>query len=354
MYKKTKLIKKYKKYKRYSFKKTKNVKQKKVYKNKVFKILFIFSLILNNFEFDYFNNKTRQPFKKEPNLRIFIITHKDFENFRYNPVYTIVAGDKSELQKKYNLKIIYANKCKLYNLKRAYSEMFKLYYIYQLYKNGTISSKYIGVNHYSRYFNFTDNIPDMDSIFENYDVILNEPFNDSIGMQSQYCRFHFCRDYHQMINIIKDFKLDYYETALQANNLKFFHCCNLFIMKKEDFFKYCDFIYDILFEFDRRNNFKTDDDVLAFTGNSLYHSRLQGFLAERLGNIFYLKNFKRRKIFDSGLFNYTEKGTNSSFNKEDIYVVSKVLFISLIIIINIFLSLFFLIIIFLNIYHYKI
>ena len=54
-------------------------------------------------------------------------------------------------------------------------------------------------------------------------------------MQSQYCRMHFCRDYYQMINIIKDIKLDYYETALQANNLKFFDCCKLFIMKKEDF-----------------------------------------------------------------------------------------------------------------------
>ena len=66
-------------------------------------------------------------------------------------------------------------------------------------------------------------------------MILNEPYNDSIGMQSQYCRMHFCRDYYQMINIIKDIKPDYYETALQANHLKFIHCCNLFIMKKEDF-----------------------------------------------------------------------------------------------------------------------
>ena len=63
------------------------------------------------------------------------------------------------------LNIIYANEGKLYNFRKAYAEMSKLYYIYQLYKNGTISSKYIGVNHYSRYFNFTDNIPDMDSIF---------------------------------------------------------------------------------------------------------------------------------------------------------------------------------------------
>ena len=41
-------------------------------------------------------------------------------------------------------------------------------------------------------------------------------------------------------------------------------------MKKEDFFKYCEFKYDVLFEFDRRNNFKTDDDVLIFARNSFY------------------------------------------------------------------------------------
>jgi len=349
MYKQVKLKGRYK---RYFFKKTKKINRIKVYKNKIFKILFILSLILNNFEFDYLNNK--QLFKKEPTLRIFIITHKDFENFRYNPVYTIVADDKSELQKKYNLKIMYANDCKLYNLKRAYSEMSKLYYIYQLYKNGTISSKYIGLNHYRRYFNFTDNIPDMDSIFENYDVILNDPFNDSRGMQSQYCRMHFCRDYYKIIDIIKDIKPDYYETALQANNLKSIHCCNLFIMKKEDFFKYCEFMYDILFEFDRRNNFKTDNDVLVSARNSLYHSRIQAFLSERIGNIFYLKHFKRRKIFDYGLFNYTEKRKNGSYKKEGNYKASS---ISIAIIISLILSIFFsfafLFMIFFNLYHSK-
>ena len=68
-------------------------------------------------------------------------------------------------------------------------------------------------------------------------------------------------------------------------------------MKKEDFFKYCEFIYDVLFEFDRKKKFKTDD-TLIFARNILYHSRKQCFSAERLGNIFYLKHFKRRKIFD--------------------------------------------------------
>ena len=89
---------------------------------------------------------------------------KKFLLFRYNPVYSIVVDDKSLLKNKYNLDIIYADKGKLYNLKRAYSEISQLYYIYSLYKNGTITSDYIGLNHYRRYFKFKDNIPDIDEI----------------------------------------------------------------------------------------------------------------------------------------------------------------------------------------------
>ena len=33
------------------------------------------------------------------------MTHKDFENFRYNPAYTIVADNKSILKNKYKLKL---------------------------------------------------------------------------------------------------------------------------------------------------------------------------------------------------------------------------------------------------------
>ena len=71
-------------------------------------------------------------------------------------------------------------------------------------------------------------------------------------------------------------------------------------MKKEDFFKYCEFMFDILFEFDRRNNFSSDNDVLNYT-KKIYNdsnmsnrqSRLQAFLSERISNIFFNKNFKK-------------------------------------------------------------
>ena len=51
------------------------------------------------------------------------MTHKDFNNYRYNSAYTIVANDQSQLKGKYNLSIIFANKGKLYKLRRAYCEM---------------------------------------------------------------------------------------------------------------------------------------------------------------------------------------------------------------------------------------
>ncbi len=292
--------------------------------NKLFKVLIIISLLINYFNLSLAPNEIKNIFKiwrtetikkfkrnnnfsKEPEIKIFIMTHRDFKNYRVNPAYNIVADDKSQLRENYSLNLIYANKGKLYNMKRSYSEMSKLYYIYQLYKDGNYSSKYIGLNHYRRYFNFTDNIPNLDEIFKNYDIILNSPYFFEVGMKNQFCSCAICEKYDEVLKIIKDIKPKYYETAMKTINEKIFYGNNLFIMKKKDFLKYCKFIYDVLFEFDRRNNFYCDDDVLNYTTNffndtqmQLYQSRLQGFLAERLSNIFFYQNFKKIKTFDSG------------------------------------------------------
>ena len=274
----------------------------KLLKNKLLYLL-ILSLILKYI--GYIQNK-------KSTLKIFIMAHKDFESFRYNPVYSIVVDDKTFLKNKYNLNIIYADKGKLYKLKRAYSEMSQLYYIYTLYKNGNMTSDFIGLNHYRRYFNFTDNIPDIDKIFKNHDVILGAPFFMRHGMRSHFCSRHICQNYNQIIDIIKDIKPDYYDSALQTNNLKQVYFCNLFIMKKKDFFDYCEFMFNILFEFDRRNNFTSDDDVLNYTKKfyqiknvidyprALYQSRIQAFISERIGNIFYYKKFRKAKLFNFG------------------------------------------------------
>lgn len=70
-------------------------------------------------------------------------------------------------------------------------------------------------------------------------------------------------------------------------------------MKKKDFFKYCEFIYDIFFEFDRRHNFTSDNDIINYLESYFpkeivpLQIRVQGFLSERLSSIFFKHNFKR-------------------------------------------------------------
>ena len=64
---------------------------------------------------------------------------------------------------------------------------------------------------------------------------------------------------------------------------------NMFVMKKEIFFDYCKWLFDILFECDKRIN---------YTGYNKESTRVIGHLAERLLNVYilYLKNKTRNKI----------------------------------------------------------
>ena len=281
------------------------------------------------------------------------MTHKDFENVRYNPSYTIVVDDKSILKNSYNLDIIESKEGELYNKSRAYCELSKLYYIFKIYKNETISSKYIGLNHYRRYFNFKDNIPHLDYIFRKYDVILNDEYDFNKGIREQYCENHICKNFDELIQIIKDIKPDYYETALHTINETKIYSCNLFIMKKKDFFEYCEFMFDILFEFDKRNNFTSDNDVLNYAkkifhkpSSYYYQSRIQGFLAERISNIFFRKYFKRIKTYgieiikerDLSLKVIFEQQQSIKKNQANILFILKLIFFLLLIISYLFLN----------------
>lgn len=265
----------------------------------------MFNLIENEYN-EYFRRRivSSKNLTIEPIIKIFIMTHKDFINKRYNHAYTIVADNFSNVKNEYDLNLIFAKKGKLYNMKRSYGEMSKLYFIYQLYKEGKISSKYIGLNHYSRYFEFTDKIPNLDKIFKNNDVILPKKYFLKTSVMKNYCIRHICQNFVDSLDIIKKIKPDYYDTALKFAKNKEIYYLNIFIMKKDDFFKYCEFIFDILFEFDKRYHFKTDEDVLKYTTKifsdkkKVYRqSRLDGFLAERLSNIFYNKHFKKIKEY---------------------------------------------------------
>ena len=237
-------------------------------------------------------------------LNIYIVAHKDFKNKLNNPYYKIICDNKAQLQNKYQIKIIetYKNN-ELYSKKRGYCEGSKIYYIWKKYKKNKISSKYVGFAHYRRVFLFGNDIPNLDEIFTKYDAIINKKIRFKFSMKIQFSNCHFQKFLDEIEEIIKENFTEYYPQTQKTLYGNFLSCCNIFIMKKEDFIKYGEFVFGVLLEFDRRHNIKNDKDIqnlilseIKRTGkrtNVIYQCRQEGFLMERISSIFYDYQFKK-------------------------------------------------------------
>ena len=237
-------------------------------------------------------------------LSIFIITHKDFQPFVSNNFYKIITDNVNSLELNYSLDIIYSKyNNPFYPKKIAYGESSKMYYIWKNYKH---LPKYIGFNHYRRYFEFGNNIPNLDDIFKNYDVILSkaENLNYSVIMQ-QFKDCHFGHALEEVIEIIKEIKPEYYDAAVKTMNSSIAYWGNMFIMKSGDFLKWGEFLFPIMLEYDKKHKLNNDLDVKNYILrewekyetkelNVEYQRRLEGFVVERLSNIFYNYQFKNK------------------------------------------------------------
>lgn len=259
-------------------------------------IYFIFySLILYNKYLKIYNDYY---------LYIFITAHKDFPNKLTNSsYYQIICDHKTQLKNKYQLKIIEAfENNELFKKKRGYCEGSKIYYIWKKYKNGEISSKYIGFIHYRRIFTFRDNIPDLDKIFSHYDAIINRKIKFKTNIKAQFAAVHLGKFMDDIEDIIKENFTQYYSSAIKSLNNNSFTCCNIFIMKKKDFIKYGEFVFGVLFEFDRRHQLNNDNDIKNLMASEIlksgkrtsleYQTRQEAFLMERISIIFYDYYFK--------------------------------------------------------------
>jgi hypothetical protein len=222
-----------------------------------------------------------------------------------NNSYKILCDDLSQLKNNYTIEVIPTNENNtLYYKRISYGEGAKMHYIWQKYKSGNITSKYVGFFHYKRYFNFKNNIPDLDSMFKKADVILPKRLNFRNSLYDQYRDNHILHFLDEAINIIKEKYPEYYPATKTLYEKKFGYFCNIFIMKKEDFIKWGDFVYGVMYEVDKKNNLNTDADVKKLITKEIntcrgrknidYQSRIGGFVLERISNVFYEKHFKRK------------------------------------------------------------
>lgn len=223
------------------------------------------------------------------NINIFICTHKDFSQIVHNEAYKMINA--REIEPKLPLKDAF------------YSELYQFKYV----ADNLELPKYIGFCHYRRYFSFLDDIPNMDEIFSNYDAICSKPkvFNNSI--KSQYLSCHNIEDLYIVGGIIAE---KYPEQANMWKNFingNILIPYNMFIMKREDFKEYIDFIFSILDEYlkivgtdiNKRIYDNYEKYIKDFYPNNSveYQYRIGGYIGERLTNLFMMHKFKKIKTY---------------------------------------------------------
>ena len=157
----------------------------------------------------------------------------------------------------------------------------------------------IGLNHYRRYFDFNKKwpqfsadkrfiaskefqtqdyqFPDLDSILQQYDIILPVARHWRVSNTQQYGDYHIAKDWEMLRQIIKERSPQYmpaFEKTMDHSNKSVGY--NMFITHWKHFDAYSEWLFDILFEVERRVP-PIDDPI---------QSRIYGYMSERLINVF--------------------------------------------------------------------
>ncbi len=157
----------------------------------------------------------------------------------------------------------------------------------------------IGLNHYRRYFDFQKEwpqfsadkrfistdvflhqdyyFPDLAKLLNKYDIILPVARHWRVSNTQQYGEYHIAKDWETVRRIIQERSPEYihaFEKTMDHSNISVGY--NMFITSWKYFDLYSKWLFDILFEVERRVP-PTDDPV---------QSRIYGYISERLINVF--------------------------------------------------------------------
>lgn len=175
--------------------------------------------------------------------------------------------------------------------------------LYWAWKN--LNCKYIGLCHYRRYFS-KENIfqrilnrnnkfsiildkKQITELLEKHDVILPKKRNYFIEtVWSHYKNAHYIKDLEETRRIIEEKYPQYLDSFNEIMRGSKLHLYNMFMMKKEDFDAYCEWLFDILFELEKR---------IDITNYDNYQQRVYGFISERLFNVWLLyQKFNKKEL----------------------------------------------------------
>ena len=189
--------------------------------------------------------------------------------------------------------------------------------LYWAWKN--LEADYIGLVHYRRHFTKKVKIPknekekfeivlsqkEADNILDKADVILPQKRKYYIeNMYDHYKHTLYIEPLDETRKIIEDKYPEYLEEFEKLHQRTSAHMFNMLIMKKEILNDYCNWLFEILFELEKRVDSSQYD---------MFHSRFYGRVSELLLDIWINKNsikYEEVKVIDMQNVNWLKKGTS--------------------------------------------
>ena len=155
--------------------------------------------------------------------------------------------------------------------------------LYWAWKN--LKADAVGLVHYRRHFKGRDGIAtggEIAALLEKADAVLPRKRNYFIETtRSQYVHAHHAEDLDVTRAILVERHPEYVKAFDAAMASTKGHRFNMFVMKRPQFDPYCVWLFDVLFELEKR---------LDISSYSPYDARVFGFVAERLLDVWIMTN----------------------------------------------------------------
>lgn len=189
--------------------------------------------------------------------------------------------------------------------------------LYWAWKN--LDLDYYGLVHYRRYFTLSKKIPkyendkfnvvlsseEVENLLKDTDIILPKERNYFIEtVYNHYKHTMYIEPLDEAGKIIEEKYPEYYKEFENLKKTKKLHAFNMFIMKKEYFNEYCIWLFDILFELEKRIDYSKYDS---------FHARFFGRVSERLLDVWIKTkgySYKEVKVMDMQNINWLKKGSS--------------------------------------------
>ena len=243
------------------------------------------------------------------NVKIVVATHKEYEMPKsdiYIPVHVGAKGKNSISN--------YQRDDTGDNISEKNPYFCELTGLYWAWKN--LDADYIGLAHYRRHFTATKKLPkdisgriskainkeEINTLL-NYDIILPQKRKYYIeNLYDHYKHTLYIENLDETGRIIEEKYPEYMQEFNKLHKRTSAHMFNMFIMKKEVLNEYCTWLFDILFELEKRTDISKYDS---------FHARFFGRISELLLDIWINTNgleYVEEKVMDIEKVNWFKKG----------------------------------------------